>query len=101
MVQSWYPPGNRAKYWIIVPGASDLPSTGDLPELPPRPAEDELPELVQYPIRDELDLFEPLEQLEREEIARLALQDEEDALWDAEVEQSNTTPWLQYTKWPQ
>ena len=30
----------------------------------------------------------------------MALQDEENASWDAEVEPSNTTPWLQYTKWP-
>jgi hypothetical protein len=51
--------------------------------------------------KSELKLFEPLEQLEKEEIERLALQDKENALWDAEVEQSNTTPWLQYTKWPQ
>lgn len=50
--------------------------------------------------KSELKRFEPLEQLEKEEIERLALQDEENASWDAEVEPSDTTPWLQYTKWP-
>jgi Orsellinic acid/F9775 biosynthesis cluster protein D len=93
-VQSWYPPGTRAKYWIVYTSQDELTN----PRQPPQGKKEQEKREQE---KSELKLFEPLEQLEKEEIERLALQDEENALWDAEVEQSDTTPWLQYTKWPQ
>jgi hypothetical protein len=48
--------------------------------------------------QEEADL---LEKFEYAEVQRLMLQERDDASWDAEVESSDTTPWLQYTKWPE
>jgi hypothetical protein len=80
-LQSWYS-GPRAKYWIV-----RTDNTGYDPNHQVLLAEQEEAEL--------------LEKFEHAEIQRLLLQERDDASWDAEVESSDTTPWLQYTKWPQ
>ena len=80
-LQSWYS-GPRAKYWIVRTDKAGSESAHPAP----------LPE------QEEAEL---LEKFEYAEVERLMLQERDDAAWDAEVESSDMTPWLQYTKWPE
>jgi hypothetical protein len=79
-LQSWYS-GSRAKYWIVRTDNVGYKSNQQVAA-----AEQEEAEL--------------LEKFEYAEVQRLILQERDDASWDTEVESSDTTPWLQYTKWP-
>lgn len=81
-LQSWYP-GPRARYWTVRATDVELRVDEDAEAQPAGEAA-------------------ALQRLEQEELARLALQDTDNAAtWDAEVEFSDTTPWLLHTKWPE
>lgn len=80
-LQSWYS-GPRAKYWIVRTDNVGYESNHQV-------------------LLAEQEEAELLERFEHVEVQRLMLQERDDASWDAEVESSDTTPWLQYTKWPE
>jgi hypothetical protein len=85
-LQSWYPPGRRSRYWITVTLADQACQ-----------ALDHLPAYTSTDIESAA----LLETLEDQEQQRLELLEQDHTAWDAEVEDDDTTPWLQYTKWPE
>ena len=83
-LQSWYPPRSRAQYWTIKTAT----------------AIDPLDQLANVAAID-LESAAMLETLEDQERQRLELLENDHVAGDAEVEDDETTPWLQYTKWPE
>jgi hypothetical protein len=83
-LQSWYPPSSRAQYWIVKTATAIDPS-------------DQLANVTGI----EIESAAILETLEDQERQRLELLENDHIAGDAEVEDDETTPWLQYTKWPE
>ena len=91
-LQSWYL-GPRARYWTVRAANADASGSATA-----EPIGDNDRDADARPMSEAA----ALERLEQEELARLALQDTDNtAAWDAEVEFSDTTPWLLHTKWPE
>ncbi len=80
-LQSWYPPSSRAQYWTVKPLTSLDPSH----------------QLADFATSD-IESAAILETLEDQERQRLELLENDYIAGDAEVEDNETTPWLQYTK---
>jgi hypothetical protein len=80
-LQSWFL-GARAKCWIVKAGAgaAAIPTT-----IQGRSTTSELDEL---------------HRLEQEEIQRLERLEQDYVAQEAELEDSNSTPWLHWTEWP-
>jgi hypothetical protein len=81
-LQSWYPPSSQAQYWTVKPSTALGP----------------LDQLASFAAID-VESAAVLETLEGQERQRLELLESDHIAGDAEVEDDETTPWLQHTKW--
>jgi hypothetical protein len=89
-LQSWYaPPSSRAQYWTVETATATTTSDPPPTTVPTRAR-----------ARVNLDSATVLEALEYQERQRLELLENDFIASDVEVEDDDTTPWLQYTRWP-
>ena len=84
-LQSWYP-GSRAQYWIVKAKATALVTPAALG--------------LQKQGKPSYDSDAELAKLEQQEIQRLEQLEQDCIAQEAELEDSNNTPWLRWTEWP-
>jgi len=82
-LQSWFH-DSRAKYWIVRAEAAATPTT------------------IQHPKGSSLssDSAKELERFEQQEIKRLEQLEQDFMAQEAELEDSDNSPWLRFTHWP-
>jgi hypothetical protein len=83
-LQSWFL-GARAQYWIVRASAAAIPTTIQQRRHRSSSVDSELDEL---------------HRLEQQEIQRLELLEQDCIAQEAELEDSDNSPWLRWTKWP-